>query len=132
MSMRSSLIGVLSIVGTLAFALPVIAQDENYRPARNPSGRELGRVVNGNRTIVFAPADTRTIDADRLQIWGNFADAHPRVAQELAYNNSLMNSGSYLSKHPALDEFYRAHPDIKEAMEENPGNFVAIQPRPGE
>ena len=43
-----------------------------------------------------------------------------------------MNDDGYLTKHPALNDFFRAHPDIKDAMAENPGNFVAIQPRPGE
>ena len=130
--MRSSTFGVLSLVGALAFALPVMTQDDNTPSQGDAGGRELGRVVKGNRTIVFEAADARNIDANRLQTWNDFAETHPRVAKELAYNNSLMNSSSYLAKNPPLDEFYRAHPDIKEAMEENPGNFVAIQPRPGE
>jgi hypothetical protein len=131
--MIRSMIGVISIAGTLAFALPVMAQDDSPAAAQpDTSGRELGRVVQGDRTIVFAPADTSNIDAKRLQTWGDFAEAHPKVAKELAYNNSLMNNGTYLSKHPELDGFFRSHPDIKEAMAENPGNFVAIQPRPGE
>jgi hypothetical protein len=131
--MKHSSIAAIAILATLAFALPVMAQDEN--PGNAPadsSGPELGRVVQGNRTIVFAPADTGNIDAGRLRTWNEFAEGHPKVAKALAYNSSLMNDNSYLSKHPALNDFFRAHPDIKEAMAENPGNFVAIQPRPGE
>jgi len=50
----------------------------------------------------------------------------------LAYKPSLINDSGYLSKHPELATFFQAHPDIKDAMEENPGNFAAIPPRPGE
>ena len=131
--MKHSMMAILSVMGTLAFALPVMAQDDNSGAATpEANGAELGRVVHGDKTIVFAPADASKIDAKRLQIWGDFAEAHPKVAKALAYNNSLINNGAYLSKHPELDGFFRSHPDIKEAMAENPGNFVAIQPRPGE
>jgi hypothetical protein len=131
--MKRSMMAIISIMGALAFALPVIAQNDNSGAAKPEAGAaELGRVVQGNTTIVFAPADTSDIDTKRLETWGDFAAAHPKVAKELAYNNSLMNNRAYLSKHLELDEFFRAHPDIKEAMAENPGNYVAIQPRPGE
>ena len=36
------------------------------------------------------------------------------------------------AKHPELATFFQTHPDIKDAIEENPGNFAAIPPRPGE
>ena len=35
-------------------------------------------------------------------------------------------------KHPQLGAFFSAHPEIREAMAANPGNYVAIPPRPGE
>lgn len=131
--MVRSIIGVVSIAGTLALALTAMAQDYKPDPAPvNASGRTLGTVVQGNRTIIFAPADTRDIDAEKQETWEDFAASHPNVAKELAYQNSLIDDGSYLSKHPALEQFFVAHPDIKQAMTENPGNFVAIQPRPGE
>ncbi|MGA7764062.1 MAG: hypothetical protein WCA59_20140 [Candidatus Binataceae bacterium] len=43
-----------------------------------------------------------------------------------------MNDLRYLKSHPDLDAFFHAHPDIKSAMAEIPGNFTAIPPRPGE
>ena len=131
--MKHLSIAVISILATLALALPAVAQDENSGIAQTDSSApELGRVVRGNKTIVFAPADTSNIDASRLRTWNDFAEGHPKVAKALAYNSSLMNDDAYLAKHPALNDFFRAHPDIKDAMAENPGNFVAIQPRPGE
>jgi hypothetical protein len=131
--MKHSSIAVISILATLAFALPAMAQDESPRAVQSESsGPELGRVVQGNRTIVFAPADTNNIDGNRLRTWNDFAEEHPKIAKALAYNSSLMDDDGYLTRHPALNDFFRAHPDIKDAMAENPGNFVAIQPRPGE
>ncbi len=131
--MKHSSIAVISILATLTLPLPAMAQNGNPGNTQSDSnGPELGRVVQGNKTIVFAPADTNNIDAGRLRTWNEFAEGHPKVAKALAYNSSLMNDDAYLEKHPALNDFFRAHPDIKEAMAENPGNFVAIQPRPGE
>jgi len=125
--MTRTSMAMISILATLAFALPAMAQDESS------SGPPPTKAVQqGNTTIFFKPASPTNLDQTRLQTWGDFADAHPKIAKELAYNSSLMNDGGYLSKHPALDAFFQAHPDIKEAMAENPGNFVAIPPRPGE
>jgi hypothetical protein len=131
--MKHSTIAAISIIGTLAFALPVMAQDENSGAMQpNPSAESAKAVQQGNTTIVFKPAGARNIDANRLRTWGKFADVHPKVAKELAYNTSLMNDHAYLAKHPELDAFFQAHPGVKQDMAKNPGNFVAIQPRPGE
>jgi len=123
--MKHSMFGIASVLVTLAFAVPAVAQQETSDAAQP-------QVVQGNTTIVFAPADTGNLDNRSLRTWGDFAEGHPGIAKALAYNPSLMNNSGYLSKHPALDSFFRAHPDIKEAMAENPGNYVAIPPRPGE
>ena len=92
----------------------------------------LGEAVSGNTTIIFKPADTRDIHMDRLQTWDDFAQAHPRIASTLAYKPWLINDSSYLNRHPSLDAFFQSHPDIREAMAADPGNFAAIPPRPGE
>jgi hypothetical protein len=116
----------------LVFALPVAGQDSSSVIVRPESTKPLGVVQRGNTTILFAPADNRDIDITRLRSWGKFADTHPGIASVLAYRPSLINDAGYLRKNPDLDEFFQAHPDIKQAMTENPGNFVAIPPRPGE
>ena len=121
LSTRSAAVAFIAALGFAPFA---VAQDQN--PAVDRS------VTSGNTTIFFKPAGTEGIDAERLKTWGEFAEEHPGIAKALAYNSSLMDNGAYLAKHPALGEFFQAHPDIKEAMGENPGNFVAIPPRPGE
>jgi hypothetical protein len=95
-------------------------------------GQTLGTVVNGNTTIEFRAADLSDLDLAKLRAWSDFAAEHPNIAHELAYKPSLMDSDSYLKKHPELESFFSAHPDIRTAMAENPGNYNAIPPRPGE
>jgi len=131
--MKHKSFAVVSILTTLAFAPAVMAQEQN--PGANEpsaSAPELGRVEQGNRTIVFAAADNRDLEVDRLRTWGDFAEAHPNLAKALAYNPSLMNNDGYLAKHPDLEAFFRAHPDVEKSMAANPGNYNAIPPRPGE
>jgi len=113
---------LLGVALPVAFATPSIAQE----------GKTLGVVVNGNTTTVFMAADTSDIDMQKLQTWSAFASEHPKVASQLAYKPALIDDDAYAKKHPELAAFFSAHPDIREAMEENPGNYVAIPPRPGE
>jgi hypothetical protein len=120
MTRLSTLLFALAL--PVAFAAPAIAQE----------GKTLGTVTNGNTTIEFQAADSSDLDLQKLQAWSDFASQHPNIARELAYRPSLINSDSYTQKHPELGEFFSAHPDIREAMAENPGNYVAIPPRPGE
>jgi hypothetical protein len=106
----------------VAFAAPAFAQD----------GKVLGTVDNGRTQIVFQAADTSDLDMQKLQTWSSFASEHPDIAHQLAYKPSLINNDSFTQKHPELAQFFSAHPDVREAMAENPGNYVAIPPRPGE
>ena len=106
----------------VAFAAPSLAQEN----------KTLGVIDNGRTEIIFKAADTSDIDMQKLHTWSAFASEHPDIARALAYKPGLINSDSYVKKHPELDEFFSAHPDIKEAMAEDPGNYVAIPLRPGE
>ena len=130
--MKGKSFAIVSILATLAFAPMAMAQEQNGGDAPAAPGTELGRVEQPNRTIVFAAADNRDLEVDRLQAWGDFATTHPSVAKALAYNPSLMNNDGYLAKHPDLEAFFRAHPDVEKSMAANPGNYNAIPPRPGE
>jgi len=113
---------LIAVALPVAFAAPAIAQE----------GKTLGTVVNGNTTTEFKAADTGDIDTQKLKTWHAFAAGHPKVANELAHKPALINDDTYAKKHPALSAFFSAHPDIREAMAANPGNYVAIPPRPGE
>jgi len=113
---------LIAIALPVAFAVPAIAQE----------GQTMGTVVNGNTTTVFKAADTRDIDMHKLKTWNKFAGGHQKVASELAHNPALINDDAYAKKHPQLGAFFSEHPEIREAMAANPGNYVAIPPRPGE
>ena len=133
---RLSMVSI-SILIALVVAVPAITQEEMTQEKSGGTqsgggGEVLGTVVRGNTTIVFEPADTRDIDTGQLRTWGEFAERHPKIANALAYKPSLIDDGAYLKKHPALEAFFQAHPDVKGAMTENSGNFVAIPPWPGE
>ncbi|HEY9159034.1 hypothetical protein [Candidatus Binatus sp.] len=113
---------LIAVALPIAFAAPTIAQE----------GKTLGTVVNGNTTTTFKAADTGDIDTQKLKTWNAFAAGHRKVASELAHNSALINDDGYAKKHPQLGAFFSAHPDIRQAMTANPGNYVAIPPRPGE
>ena len=113
---------LVAVALPVAFAAPSLAQED----------KTLGVIDNGRTEITFKTADTSDIDMQKLQTWGSFASEHPDIARALAYKPELINSDSYTKKHPELSEFFSAHPDIREAMNEDPGNYVAIPPRPGE
>jgi hypothetical protein len=126
---------VLIAVGLVCCpALPAIAQEGTPSAAIQPEGgaEVLGTVVRGNITIIFQAAGAHGLDLNRLRTWSQFAEEHPKIATALAYKPSLINDPGYLTKHPELATFFQTHSDIKDAMEENPGNFAAIPPRPGE
>jgi hypothetical protein len=122
-------------------ALPAMAQ-ENAMPdsghmmasaKTSQAAAPVATVTSGNTIIEFhSAASNLDLDLNNLQAWGEFANAHPRVANALAYKPSLMSNQQYLNKHPDLAQFFAAHPAVEVAMRENPGNFVAIPPRPGE
>jgi hypothetical protein len=121
----------LGVLGSL-LAFPVMAQ-ESASQQETGQGTEPMMVQNGNTTIEFqSAASNPDINQQQLATWGDFAEAHPHVANALAYKPTLINDPGYLRKHPELADFFTSHPEIKEAMAENPGNFVAIPPRPGE
>jgi hypothetical protein len=113
---------LIAVALPIAFAAPSLAQD----------GKTMGTVVNGNTTTVFKAADSRDIDSQKLKTWNEFASGHQKMASALAHNPALINDDGYLKKHPQLSAFFSAHPDIRQSMAANPGNYVAIPPRPGE
>ncbi|MFZ0679553.1 hypothetical protein [Candidatus Binatus sp.] len=110
---------LIAAVVPVAFAAPSLAQE----------GKVLGVVDNGRTEIVFKAADTSDIDMQKLHTWSSFATEHPDIARTLGYHPSLINDDGWVKKHPELAEFFAAHPDIREAMEEDPGNYVAPPPR---
>ena len=132
MNIMRSTVTVVSIFATLGIAVPAMAQDQSSNPQQAMNEPELGRITQGNTTIIFAPADSSDLDLARLKTWEEFADSHPAIARDLAHHPSLMHNQGYLKRHPDLVQFFKEHPDIKVAMAQDPGNFVAPPPRSGE
>ena len=63
----------------------------------------------------------RRWDSDReLASLDRFLEGHPRVAQDLRRNPSLVNDGDYLEDHKELREFLRDHPALREELRMNP------------
>ena len=119
MNRLSISLAVLSM--TVLFAAPALAGEQT-----------LATVTNGNTTTEFKAAGTQGVDMNKLKPWSEFANSHPDIAKQLAYKPALITDDGYAKSHPELEAFFSTHPDIKEAMIQNPGNFVAIPPRPGE
>jgi len=127
---------LVSVVAAIAFAAAVTGSGmTQMTPAPSESSGSsgvLGSVTRGNTTVVFEAANPSDIDSSALTTWDGFAAEHPSIARALAYKPSLMNDPGYLNKHPELSTFFEAHPEVRDAMAANPGNFAAIPPRPGE
>ena len=127
--MRHLWSGLITIVFLGALASSIPAQTTS---TESTSDQVLGTVSNRNTTIIFKPANSDDLDTQALVTWGTFAAAHPSIARALAYKPSLMSDTSYLKRHPELSSFFQEHPEVQSAMAADPGNFVAIPPRPGE
>ena len=125
-----ALLAVILVSGSLT--VPVLAQAPDQQPESSTNPRVLGTVTNGNATILFEAANRSDINSQALATWDDFASDHPRIARTLAFKPSLMDDPGYLRRNPALNDFFQEHPDVRDAMAANPGNFAAIPPRPGE
>jgi len=146
---KTAIIGLV-FSAALLLSAGAMAQENNPADAAPPaaSSNALGTVEHGNpapvvhgntttvqqgnASIIFERAGTHNLDANNYAQWSAFADAHPEIARAIAYHPAVVNDPDYLRKHPALADFYQAHPEVHAALVANPGNFEAIPPRPGE
>jgi hypothetical protein len=103
-----------AVLGVLAFA------------SASAIGQETtGVVKQGDTTIEFQAAATNQAGMAPIKLWSGFAAEHPKIARELGNKPALIKDAGYLKKHPELASFFSEHPDLRDAMMENPGNFVA-------
>jgi hypothetical protein len=126
----SSVLAAIVLSGGLAGS--AVAQVAPAASEPSAGGSVLGSVTHGNTTIVFEAANPSDLETQSLMTWDGFARAHPGIARALAFKPSLMNDAAYLKRHPELSTFFQAHPEVRDAMAADPGNFAAIPPRPGE
>jgi hypothetical protein len=120
MKIRTTGSGIaLALIGALAagaFAASGAAQE---------SPPPLGTVVKGDRTIVFEPAKLNESSDIQLRTWSQWALEHAQISRELGNRPALARNAAYLKKHPELQVFLATHPDIRQGIITNPGNFVA-------
>ncbi|MGD0075841.1 MAG: hypothetical protein ABSD31_16085 [Candidatus Binataceae bacterium] len=88
------------------------------------NGERAREVKNGNTTIVFEPANGQDLNLDELRAFSQIANDDPGMAKALAKNPKLIDSESFVSKHPGLQPFLSRYPRAKEDFLADPGNFV--------
>lgn len=93
------------------------------------SPRVNGVVVNGNTTTVFEAADHRDLQMHLLTQWSSFAQDHQNIAHQLTVRPTLINNAGYLQKHPDLEKLFSENPDLRTAMNRDPGNYLANLPQ---
>ncbi len=91
--------------------------------------RVNGVVVNGNTTTVFEAADHRDLQMHLLTQWSSFAQDHQNIAHQLTVRPTLINNAGYLQKHPDLEKLFSENPDLRTAMNRDPGNYLANLPQ---
>ena len=101
-------------VALLSF--PAFAQESS-------SGNLLGVVQNGNRTIIFERSNAN-LNLDQLSAFGQLTASDSALANKLARNPSLVNDEGFVSRHPALRQYFEKFPNAREDIAANPGNYL--------
>lgn len=97
-------------------SFPTFAQESS-------SGNVLGVVQNGNRTIIFERGNAN-LNLDQLSAFGQLTASDPALANRLARNPSLVNDEGFVSRHPALQQYFEKFPNAREDIAANPGNYL--------
>ncbi len=122
MKFRSVALAVVMVVGMCAFSAR--AQNSGEGAAEAPPTKPLGTVVHGDTTIEFQAAKPNSSEMDMLAAWSAFAKDHRDIARDLGNKPALIGDDDYLKKHADLESFFSNHPQVRDAMKDNPGNFV--------
>ena len=97
-------------------SLPAFAQESS-------GGNVLGVVQNGNRTIIFERGNAN-LNLDQLSAFGQLTASDSALANKLARNPSLVNDEGFVSRHPALQQYFEKFPNAREDIAANPGNYL--------
>ena len=95
--------------------------------------RPLGLIIalGINMALVSATGAWAQNDITRREL-GNFHDFlenHPRIAQELRSNPSMINNRRWVDDHNELQAFLRHNPRLREELQANPQRFMAWERR---
>jgi hypothetical protein len=77
--------------------------------------------------MLFSTAALAQDDLTRgeLRNLHQFLEEHPRVAQDLRNNPSLINDRRWVERHDELEDFLRNNSRIRRELRENPGRVMA-------
>jgi hypothetical protein len=80
-------------------------------------------------TVATEGALTGDLPLADYQAFDTFAVAHPEIVSELSHNPKLIENDHYLSKHTELQGFLASHAELRSALIEDPGDFLAPNSR---
>ena len=70
-------------------------------------------------------------DRDDLASFGQFLGGHSTLAQQLAKDPSLANNKEFLSNHTELQDYLKAHPEVRQQLATNPQGVIStVTPPP--
>jgi hypothetical protein len=75
-------------------------------------------------TIVSTGAPASDLPLADYQAFDKFAAAHPETIRAVSQNLRLLEDRDFLAGHPELSGFLATHAELREALIENPGNFI--------
>ncbi len=84
-------------------------------------GQSQGRAPGA---ATATPGQDNDINRRELTNFDKYLDDHPKVAQALKSNPSLINDPNWLAKHQRLQTFLQNHPGVQEEVKENPTKFI--------
>lgn len=73
--------------------------------------------------------EINTTDRFAVAEMDRFFDSHEDIAKALAANPSLVENKSFLSAHPALQEFLASHHEVQQIFVQNPTLFMNLEAR---
>jgi GrpB-like predicted nucleotidyltransferase (UPF0157 family) len=73
--------------------------------------------------------DDHGITRSELADMDRFLDSHPEIAEQLRKDPSLIRNEEFVAKHPALQDYLKDHPGVRERFSENPNAFMRHEER---
>ncbi|HTR62511.1 MAG TPA: hypothetical protein VMH37_12465 [Candidatus Binataceae bacterium] len=107
-------LGVVAIAAVVSF--PAFAQDST-------SSKVTGVIQKGNKTIVFEN-NSEGLNLDQIGAFSQVKTSDPALADKLARNPKLVTDDSFVSKHPALQQYLAKYPTARDDIVANPGNYL--------
>ena len=75
--------------------------------------------------------DDRNRDANRAELanFDRFLDSHREISEQLRKDPSLVDNREFVKNHPALQTYLQDHPEVREAIKQDPNRFMQEEAR---